>query len=383
MWWTASLLSTAAVAVAALSLHGSFGNQASQDEGTKKARVPVVTTAKAELSSLNLSIEYRGELDAEVAELSSLVMGRLTQMSVDIGDTFELGQMLARIDATEAKRQKDEAAAQIASADAALQRAKVALEAAEIELARGRNLFGEKLISEQDLEGRGSAVALAHAEVSAAEAQRSQAKARVALYSHHLGETRLMAPFAGAVAQRYLDPGALVQPGARILRLVQKGPLRVRFRVPERELAQINKGMRFEITTQATLERRFGGTVKRLSAEVSRLDRNIAVEGVLDRETAELLPGMYAVVHLQLGVLKNAVVVPSAALVERETPDGSTAGVRVVEGGTARWQPVKVRGSAAGRLAVAPLEPGTVVITLGPDNLRDGSLVRIASEAEE
>jgi len=375
-WWTVAVVSVAALSLAGAVRLGAFDTGAGESEG-QAGRVPAVRTAVAKRSSLTLSMEQRGDLDAEVAELSSQVMGRVTEIRVDLGDHFQRGTLLARIDASQAQHQVAEARTQVSSANAALQRAEAELAAAEVELERGRKLRAEQLISEQDLDARTSAVAVARAQVATARAQQQQAAARVSLLDYEASETRLVAPFDGSVAERYLDPGSLVQPGARILRLVQDGPLRVRFRVPERDVGHVEPGMRLEVTTQATGERRFVGRVTRRSAEVSRIDRSVIVQGVLDAETPKLLPGMYATVHLELGRLEDVVVVPSAAIVEQ---DGQRTGLYRIENGVARWQDVVVRGSSGELTAVSPLTVGTEVVTLGPDTLRDGMSVRVAGD---
>src|SRR5690606_15262606 len=140
-------------------------------------------------------------------------------------------------------------------------------------------------------------------------------------------------------------------PGTRVLRLVRRGPLRVRVRVPERDLGRIAVGKELTVTTQATGDRAFPGKVERIAAEVSRLDRTVAVDGVLDAETPELRPGMYAVVSLVLGELVNATVVPSEAIVERAEADRKQ-GVFVFDGGKAVFRALVVEGEADGLSAV-------------------------------
>ena len=380
VWWGVAALSLTALALAGATRLGAFDGEGGDSSPTRPGQVPTVRTALAKKSSLRLGAEYRGDLVAEGAELSSQVTGRVMEIRVDLGDHFKKGDLLARIDATQAQRQVAEARTQVSSANAALQRARAELAAAELELQRGQSLHVERLISDQELDARTSAVAVARAQVATAQAQQTQAAARVSLFDYEASETRLVAPFDGAVADRYLDPGSLVQPGARVLRLVHDGPLRVRFRIPERDLSHVAQGMPLEVTTQATGAQRFAGTLTRRSAEVSQLDRSVTVEGVLDADTVKLLPGMYATVHLELGRLDDVVVVPSEAIVERPTREGVRTGLFVVDGDVAKWHNLSVLGSSEDLTAVKPLEPGTMVVTLGPDTLRDGASVRVAED---
>jgi len=219
------------------------------------------------------------------------------------------------------------------------------------------------------------------AQIDSADAQHLQAKARVGTLTEAIRDARLVAPFDGAVAERYLDAGALVQPAKTILRLVKAGPLRVRFRVPERDLGRIQTGMSFEIATHATRERRFRGKVTRIGAEVSRADRTAIVEGELESETDVLRPGMYADVHLTLGKLEATNIVPSAAIVEKSKDEGDPeTGVYVIDKDAARWIQVEVLGRSGDRTAVKGVATGVQVITLGHDSLKDGTRVQLAEE---
>jgi RND family efflux transporter MFP subunit len=287
------------------------------------------------------------------------------------------GQVLARIDAAQTQRQISEAEAQVRSAEASKQRAKAAREGARIELDRGQKLVREKVMSQQELDALESRVRVLTAEEDAADAQRGQARARVSVLQQQARETKLLAPFDGAVAERFLDAGSLVTPGVKVLRVVRSGPLRVRFRAPERDLGRIKKGMPVEITVQATAEKRFLGKVTRISAEVSRTDRSSAVEAELDAEHEVLRAGMYAEVFLTLGKLDDAVVVPSAALTERDVENGREPGVYVVRDRVAHFHTVKILGSSGELTAVEGIALGDQVVTLGHDSLRDGSTIRL------
>src|SRR5690606_1689702 len=97
--------------------------------------------------------------------------------------------------------------------------------------------------------------------------------ARAGVQREQRRDTAVIAPFDGAVAERYVDQGSIVAPGTPVLRLIRSGPPRVRFRLAERDLALVDVGMSFSVTTQATGDTAFAGKVTRISAEVSRVDR--------------------------------------------------------------------------------------------------------------
>ncbi len=350
--------------------------------GPRGERAPApVRAAPVITRDVTVRARYTGELDADAAEIAARTAGLLEEVRVRIGDQVSEGDVLARVDATQARRQVAEARAQVQAAAASERRARAGLGAATAELERTEPLLADRLVSPQEVDALRSRVESVSAEADAARAQADQAQARIALLNEQIADARLTAPFDGAVAERYLDPGAVVSPGTKVLRLVQSGALRVRFRVPERDVGRVQPGLAFEVSTQATGDRRFSGQVTRVSAEVSREDRTVAVEGVLDETISDLRPGMYAEVSVSLGTLEDALAVPGSALVERLGDDGATrTGVFVVTDTSARFVPVSVRGRAGEVVAVEGLGAGMQVVTLGQAQLRDGAPVNVVAE---
>src|SRR5690606_9210068 len=113
---------------------------------------------------------------------------------------------------------------------------KARLSEAEQERSRMETLLEDGLVSTQDTESVRATEEALQAQYQAIQARKLQSQARVELLSQQLEETRVLAPFAGIVSERYLNPGEFVQPGTPIVRLVESGPLRVLFWVPEEEL---------------------------------------------------------------------------------------------------------------------------------------------------
>jgi RND family efflux transporter MFP subunit len=374
VWVSVAVVALGSLALAVFSLSAPLTEETAQ-EPTEEVAISVRTEGAAR-QSLKLSTKYIGELEADSAELSAQVTGRLREVRADIGDRVDKGALLAVIDASETHRQITEAKAQVQGAEADEQRAKVELTAGRVELERAERLFAEKLLSAQELDAHKSRVEVARAEQRAAAARQAQTEARVGVLAQAVAFSRLTAPFAGAVAERYLDPGSLVRPGSPVLRLVASGVLGVSFRVPEHDLARVHVGAAFTVTTRATGARGFPGKVVRVSAEVSRLDRMAAAEGVLDEEYAVLRPGMHAQVELTSDELEDVVVVPSAAIVRRHSAAGTELGVWSVKDRVVRWVPVRPLGESGARMGVEGLEAGALVVTLGHDGLSDGARVR-------
>lgn len=375
VWVITSVLG--ALAVAAAGLAWTAGEATTAPKQKKLAEVPVRVT-EAVRQTLELRAVRRGELDADAAELSARTGGYLVELSVGIGDAIEKGAILAQVEPAQAESALTEARAEVAAAQAAKKRAEAQLAAARVEAARGREALKKQLISERAALELESKVSVLEAEVDASRANLASSLARAGLSREQRRDTAVVAPFDGAVAKRYVDQGTIVAPGTPVLRVIRSGPQRVRFQVAERDLALVELGMPFSITTQATGAEAFDGKIARISAEVSRVDRTVLVEGTLDKSHPKLRPGMYAEVRLALGTLKDALVVPSGSIVDRLLADHSQEkGVFVVEDGVAVWKKVAIRGASGDLTAVDGLDAGAVVVILGQASLTDGTRVRV------
>jgi membrane fusion protein (multidrug efflux system) len=344
---------------------------------------PVLASA-VRSGSLELVSQYPGELESDISDLASKISGRLQQVTVRSGDRVEQGTVIAVVDDTDLQRQYEEVQAQVAVAEANRLRALARLNEAEQDLIRMEEMFTAGLISAQAIEGVRATAATLEAEVKAVDAQRQQSEARSQLLAQQIKETKVMAPYSGVVSRRYLNPGAFVQPGTPIIRLVEAGPLRVRFWVPEEELSGIRPGVRFEVSTQSTEDVVGGGRVSRLSGEVSRQNRTVAVEGVLESAAPALLPGMYAQVRVSKGRVQGKII-PGAAVISRVDLRGvEDEGVFTVEDGTAHWIRVEVLGREGDEVAVVgALADTDRVLVFGHQDLVDGARVAIVEASPE
>ena len=365
--------------------------------GFQQTQITAVRAAAVSRGDLELLSTYPGEIAGEVTDIAPQVSGILREIPVRIGDHISRGQVMAIIDDVDLRNQSLEARAQLGVAKANELRSQAELESATAEHRRARELHEQELLSAQEFDRVSAALATASASLTAAEAQSMQAEARSALLERQLADSRVLAPFDGVIADRYVDRGTLLQPGTPILRLVEDGPLRVQFRVPERDLGTVRVGVPFLSTTVATGERTFSGSVKRVSGEVSRSDRTAIVEGEINESDEVLKPGMYAEVRVQLRGLERELIVPSTAVVDRVAPDGiRSVGVFVVaapdtdaseaaegEGddeqlGTATWVSVEALGSSEGLTAVrGDVREGDLALTMGHQDLRDGASIRV------
>lgn len=384
----AGLAIAALVLVAAAVFAFGFGSQAraggQAGDATMAQAVPVRAVA-ARRGHLSVRTAYSGELVGEVSDISPQVSGLLVDVPARIGQHVAAGTVLAVIADVEVRNQLQEARGQLGVAEANRDRAAAELVGVEADYQRAMELYDQGLLSEQEQQQVTSQYATTKANLAAGEAQVQQSTAREALLAEQFANTRVRAPFDAVVSDRYLDRGALVQPGTPILRLVEEAPLLVQFRVPERDLSAVQTGAAFDVATEATAERTFSGIVRRVAGEVRRNDRTVLVEGELAETDELLLPGMYADVSVSLRDLDNALIVPGTALLERVAMDGGrSTGVMVPVDGLAHWRTVTVAGRSGEYSAIAgPIEVGELVLTMGHNQLGHGTPVRVVPNEPE
>ncbi len=365
------------------------------DGPTRTQRATPVRAAEIQRGGLNVLSSYAGELTGEISDIAAQVPGLLKSIPARIGDQVRRGDVLAVIDDVDLRNQYLEAEGQVGVAEANELRSEAELESAEAEHYRATDLYEQDLLSVQDYDRVTAQLASNKANLAAAKAQSAQARARLALLRRQLEDSRVLAPFNGTVAERYLDRGVLVQPGTPILRLAEDDSLRLQFRVPERDLGIVRPGVTFTATTVATGESTFTGTVRRVAGEVSRSDRTALVEGELTSSSEILKPGMYAQVEVRLREIRDELIVPDSSVLDRVAVDGTqSTGIFIADPNPetgdgepaendsrlaiAKWVPISVLGTAAGKTAIrGEVAPGALVLTLGHGDLRDEAGVSI------
>lgn len=395
-WVGWSLVGLLAIGVGLTFLIKSDGEVAKKPpSGPRATPVAAVTVVRGELVE---RVKYPGELDADAADIASFFPGRLDTVEVRVGDRVERGQVLARLDPVDLHEQIAQANAQVRAAEADERRVQVEVAQGRRELVRLDALTAQKLVSTSEAEVQRSKVDALKMQVGSASAQAAEAKARVALLEKRLTESVVLAPFSGRVAERYMDPGAIVAGGSRLVRLVAERPLWVRFEVPEHDVPLVKVGARVSVGTRGHGQE-VEAEVRGLGGEVAR-DRRVAVAEAVIAEPGEgWLPGMFAEAHVAVRSIERGLIVPEIAVLSRLNGKELESGVFVADEGNARWVKVEVLARDGGRVAVAAIErgrqdaevqgqgrylvEGAKVLTAGHVDLNEGAAIKVAEPRAE
>lgn len=314
---------------------------------------PALATVRAQLGLADRSdqaerLELSGTVEAErVSAVSSRVMAPVLAVHVQLGDFVRKGQVLVSIDATSAQGQVAQASGSEAQAQAALAMAERNLQRFEALAAKnaasGVELDQARMLYEQ---AKG-AVAMAQGAVAAA--------------SSVSRESKVVAPFAGRVAQRLVEVGDLATPGRPLLMIESQAGRRVSLAVPESLAVGLVPGAALPIRLDARPELgELPGTILEVSAGPDPRTHAFTVKVGL--EGVEAAAGAAA-----RGVLaakqRSRVLVPAAALIEQ----GSlTLVVARDEAGLARSRVVRLGGREAdGRVEVLAGLAGGETLLLG------------------
>jgi HlyD family secretion protein len=266
-----------------------------------------------------------GTLEAKVViALSAKIIGKVTEVLVDQGETVTAGQTLARLEA----RDYEDA---VRSSEAALNQAQAELAKAQLDLKRDRNLVSSNAISKADVELAETAYRVADAHVKNAEAQLGFSRAR-------LGDTQIVSPAAGLVITRNLEVGSTVVPGTPIFRVADTQVLWVQAMVDEHEAGKLRVGQTARITFRANQGESFPGRLVRLAREADRVTEEREADVAVDQLPPDWFIGAKADVYIETAKKPDALQIPKSALVRT----GALTGVFAAHNGHARWLPVQL-----------------------------------------
>ena len=323
-------------------------------------RITVATVARQPVEETEWAV---GVIESRAAPpVAAEVAGKVVRLAVDEGATVEKGATLAELDSKQYRFGN--------SADQSEVVRLVALtKNKQSEFERAKRLQAEKLISQEQLETVAT-------DLDALKAQVDGARARAGDSSRRLGEARIVAPFKGEVAKRYVDVGAYVQVGTAVFDLVDMENLRVRLPFPEYRAPRLKPGLTVRLTSAAATGAPVTAKIGELQPGVNRNNRSLTV--IVDfTNPGDWRPGASVRADVVLETRANALMVPQVAVVRR--PAGDV--LYVINGKKVREQLVR-RGQRNGKLVeiLEGLKGGEKIAVDGAGFLTNGATVAIAAD---
>lgn len=294
-----------------------------------------------------LNTHYKAAVSPKVFQ------GRLVEVLVDQNDFVTNGQLLARLDDSEQRRQVETARAAFDAAAATARRvredekrAQAVLKLAQLNYQREAELLPTRSTSQADFDQATEAVqaaksglAVAQAAIVEADRQQLAAEKQLAYQKELLADTLIPAPFNGLVVKRNHDPGDVVAPGASIVDLVDTNEIWVSAWVDETAMAPLQTNQTARVVFRSEPGKAYLGRVVRLGRETDPESREFVVDVLVRELPAQWTVGQRAEVYIETGRVTNAPVLPARFLLWRQ---GGQPGVLVNDHGRARWRDVKV-----------------------------------------
>lgn len=337
-----SLLLLLSAASLSLSTACSSSSSSKQETAQSTDSTQVVTVDAARLTDFGSRQQYTAQLEAKTLNnITAQAGGRVKQILVALGDRVAAGQVVARMEATQAS------AAQIQLADA------------KTNFARMDELYKVGGISKAQWEQAKSAL--------------EQAKLS---YGNASENTLLRSPISGFVTAKNYDNGDVTSPAQPILVIQQVSPLKVVVNVSEQYYTRLKPGLEALLSVEALGTESFSGRITKVYPTVDATTHTVGVEIEVANKDQRLRPGMYARLGLDFGT-RQALTISDKAIVRQ-----AGSGIRyvyVLKEGKAVYREVELGELQDGRYeALSGIEPGEQLIISAPSRLKNGTAVKLA-----
>ena len=263
----------------------------SKNEDSKKFgdkdKPTTVTGIVVQTSTFDNNLSLSGSIEAnEQIEIHSEVSGIVEGIYFNEGSYVNKGQVLFKVNDIELKAQLRQAVTREGLAAENERRAKLLLQ--------------KEAISQEEAD-------VARADHASAQAQSQLIRAQIA-------KTSVKAPFSGKIGLRSISPGTYITPTVVVAKLVNTGKLKITFSIPEKYASQVKTGSIIDFTVSGS-DKTYNGKIYAIEPEVAVATRTLQIRAIADNTDGKLFPGTFADIKLPLNIIKDAIVVPSEAIV--------------------------------------------------------------------
>ena len=299
---------------------------------------------KYETFDNNLSLS--GSIEAnEQVEIRSEVSGIVEGIYFQEGSNVSKGQVLFKVNDIELRAQ--------------LRQTKTREGLAFENERRAKLLLQKEAISQEEYD-------VARADFKSAQAQSQLIQAQIA-------KTAVRAPFSGKIGLRSISPGTYITPMILVAKLVNIGKLKITFSIPEKYASQVktNTLLTFKV---AGSDIKYSAKVYAIDPEIAIATRTLQVRAIAENKDGKLLPGTFADVELPLDIIKDAIVIPTEAII----PIQSGKKVFVTVNGLAKELMIETATrTETSVLVLSGLKVGDTVITNGVMSLKNDDKVKV------
>jgi len=334
------------------------------------------------------------------------ITGTVRRVPVAEGQAVAAGQVLIELEDAEWRAATQQAEIAVRQAEARLRQlrevqapvaeqsvrqAEITLDNARAQARRVADLFQRNFVGQAALDDADKAAALAEAQLRSAQKQLettrssgsdhavAQSALALARASADVARARLryatiVAPAAGTLIARSVEPGDVVQPGKTLMLLAPAGETQLVVQIDERNLRLLAVGQRAQASADAYPDARFDAELVYINPGIDAQRGSVEVKLAVAKPPDYLRQDMTVSVDIQVASRERAVLVPTAAI---HDADGADPWVLKVVAGQVRRQPVRL-GLRGGGLSEAldGLAAGDRVVATASVDMADGARLR-------
>jgi membrane fusion protein, macrolide-specific efflux system len=312
----------------------------------KEEKKPQFVTATAAIGDIEQAVLATGTLQAfQQVSVGAQASGQVKSLKVKLGDTVKKGQLVAEIDSLKQQNDLRNAEAAINNVRAQLNSRQASLKQAELAFRRQQDMLAQDATSREAFEAAEATLNTSRAEIKAIEAQIAQAQLSVSTAQLTLGYTKITAPIDGVVVAIVTQEGQTVnanQSAPTIIKLAKLDTVTVKAQISEADVVRVKPGQNVYFTILGEPNKRYRTTLREVepapdsiatettSSSSSASTQAIYYNGLMDvpNPDGRLRISMTAQVNIVLASARQAVIIPAAALGDRDREGNVT--VRVV-----------------------------------------------------
>jgi RND family efflux transporter MFP subunit len=326
-----------------------------------------------------------------VALREATVSGKAIYKVVDVliqeGQAVKQGEVIARLDDTNARAALEQSKAQVKQLEAALAAAKTAADDARPIYLRNQRQLQEGLISPETFDDSKSVYDAAEAASHVAEGNLAVATAAVEVNQRFEDDTVVKAPFNGVVTVKNAQPGEIISPqfsgGGGIAKIVDMDSLEVDVDVSESFINRVHPKQPAAITLNAYPDTQYPAEVIAVIPTADRAKATVKVRIAFKQRDSRIVPEMGARVSFLEGAAPaskgQSVPVPGVVVPpEAVQANGDTGTVYLVSGDTVERRAVRLGANTSGMQTVlSGLQPGALLAVGDLSKLHDHARVRV------